>query len=186
MSSLSYDSFCLEVQNLEKNNATFFVNCLDFKFRRNKCLDYIYDLFNYFNHVVILANEIICPKFWDRYLSCDEHFVYTCTKASLRNMFLQQCHSFCNNENDVRWSRCSGFCRKLILLSQSTFAPYIHIYAYIHTTILVWYSLHWHSYFIIGISYMYYIPCTMNALVRLPSSFHTSRKRAFVTLWRVL
>jgi len=68
-------------------------------------------------------------------------------------MFLQQCHSFGNNENDVRRSRCSGFCRKLILLYHSTFTPYItlyniYIYAYTH---VIRYSLYWHSYFIISI-----------------------------------
>jgi len=89
---------------------------------------------------------------------CDGHSLCIHTTATLRNMFLQQCHSFYNNGNDVRRSRCSGFCRKLILLYQSTFAPYIHIYAYTHS-ILIRYSLHWHSYFIISIIYIYICIC---------------------------
>lgn len=140
-------------------------------------------------HGVILANEIICPEFWDRYLSLDGHSLSACTRASPRNTFIQQCHSFCNNGNDVRWSRCGYFCRKLILLYQSTFAPYItyiYIYIYAYTHAIYLYDIHYTDIHILLLVYACYIPSTMNALVRPPPSSLLTRKRVVVTLGRVL
>lgn len=62
------------------------------------------------------------------------------------------------------------------------------IYTYMRTHMLYLYDIHYTDIHILLLVYiyMYYIPCTMNALVRLPSVHPTPRKRAFVILRRVL
>jgi len=67
-------------------------------------------------------------------------------------MFLQQCHSLCNN-GTTYWSRCSGFCWKLILLYQSTFAPY----TYLHAHMLYSYDIHYTDIHILLLVYNIYV-----------------------------
>lgn len=126
------------VESYQKYSLTFFFyKCLKFKFRRNKCSDYIYDLRNYLKPTKLFVRSFEI----DTYRVTGTAYVYESVPAkyvlTTMPLILQQW------KRRASVTRCSGFCRKLILLYQSTFAPYIHTYTRIYThAVLIRYSLH--------------------------------------------